>query len=584
MDSTADLLQRIIFRAFKHHFAPDGALRMPETATLLDKWNPCMVFPLAYAYVTEHEDNVLFDQPIALEAMDLIRAKILETGGVRRQSYPLVHAFAAIRDKLPAGARKQWKQDIVKLISEKVFPEVQQRERLTVLSSANVGTGTNHLAMEFSGLVAYATTFRNDPDFEQMNPGGEQLIQYVTDYLARFMNYMHDDGYWSECDGPVIGYNCLTAHATYVSARDLGLVETYRSHFEKTARFHCITTLCNLEGAKIVDGRQRDREVKMHSPATLLFLPEGRTLFNKAIEVAEKEWKANPAALSGEILNYLLAAINAAEDQVDDLAPHTWETGDCDRVLSDNFAFVRRGGWIAGVSNQQFTPRPEGHWNLDYTTLFMLYHDAVGSVLLGLNSKNDPLHATFHHKYTKFDGYDLPPHAPLWQCLPGEGHFTIADGGVSVMRDYRGFEGLLDFKVIDDMTAELHLNANINLDDYPVGATLLPAIDFGSSFKDGCGRSHTITEEPFALSGADLGGCIVLEPQESPNVFRDAGRRPVSLHIPDDAVLRWPHGAWDPYNLVTDRYVPIKGKSVLLEIPVGPSGAVVRFALGDQIC
>ena len=235
------------------------------------------------------------------------------------------------------------------------------------------------------------------------------------------------------------------------------------------------------------------------------------------------------------------------------------------------------------MSNQQFRPRAEGHWNLDYTTLFTLYHDAFGTVLLGLNSKDDPLHATFHHMYTRFDGYDLPPHAPMWKCLPGKGHFTIADDGVSLMRDYRGFEGMLDFKAVDDMTAELHLNVNINLDDYPVGATLLPPVGFGSSFKDGCGKSHTITEEPFALSGADLGGRIILEPQERPNVFRDADRRPVALHVPADAVLKWPHSAWDPYNLITDRYVAIEGKSVLLEIPVGPEGAVVRFALGDRI-
>ena len=88
------------------------------------------------------------------------------------------------------------KAAIAEGVNRLFMPILRDRDRLTVLSSANVGYGTNHLACELSGLAAYVRAFRDDADFAKMTSGGPALVDYAKAWLARFMNYMDDGGYW----------------------------------------------------------------------------------------------------------------------------------------------------------------------------------------------------------------------------------------------------------------------------------------------------------------------------------------------------------------------------------------------------
>ena len=48
-----------------------------------------------------------------------------------------------------------WVSEINDIMESRLLPCIREREALTVFTSANVGYGTNHLAVELSALCAY---------------------------------------------------------------------------------------------------------------------------------------------------------------------------------------------------------------------------------------------------------------------------------------------------------------------------------------------------------------------------------------------------------------------------------------------
>ena len=272
------MILSMILREMERLFGSLNAPQIPLDAAMLERENPQIVHTLAYLYRTEVPENPWRGQAVLLETIRKIAAHILASASLPRRSvHPLMHAFRLIRADL-GEEEGRWKENLARFVRELLMPELRERERLTAFTSANVGYGSNHLAVELSGLTAYIAAFRDDPDFERMHPGGSGLVAFADAYLKRFMAYMHPDGYWAECDGPALSYNTLTAMALYSAARDLRAVETYREGFERCARFHCATTLPNLTKTSIAEGRNPHGKVGIRTAARFGSTPRRRRM------------------------------------------------------------------------------------------------------------------------------------------------------------------------------------------------------------------------------------------------------------------------------------------------------------------
>ena len=541
--------------------------------------NPQLIFPLAFVYTTEAPNNNFTGNPAVLKTIENIAEWAFDKEEIpRRVPYTLIKAFELLRADL-GDAAARWKDGLQRVVRATTLAPLMERRRITKFSSANVGYGTNHLAMELSALAAYVAAFRDDENFGDMDPGGEQLVEFASAYLQRFVDYMHKDGYWAESDGPAISYNVLTGHATYLAARDLGEVDKHREKLKQAARFHVVTMFPNLSMIEIVNGRSQFRKGAAR-PSFFGLHDDGKILRDKLVEFYENKQLKDGQHYDGQMMTYLLASHLTFADQGPGEKPFIWDGPDRTETLSDNFAVVRRKKWIAAVSNMDFRPRPEGHWNLDFTGLIAVYHDQFGSVLYGCNSKNDPLISTFHKQFDSFDGSPLPAHAHDWKYIPGPGWFRPRPDGVELMREYRGFEGFLNFKAVDNAKAVLDIQANIRMSDYPVEAALQPPIRYGAEFVDGLGISHRLSQEPLRISGGDLGGSIRVQPEQTPHYFRQVKPKPVTIRMGDDAILYWPHAMWNPYDRVHHRFHSIEEQSALLLVPVGPKGAQVVFEVG----
>ncbi|MHC4916272.1 MAG: hypothetical protein ACYTGB_12350 [Planctomycetota bacterium] len=562
----------ILYRSLEHFFGKPGESLGLDPAALVKEhfsgfWDDQGMYPLARLYVLDAPENPWRGNPVLPECARLMARKLFaQDEEVERRAFsPLVRTYALLRDELPDAS--EWKREIQRLFREDMLPRLRETDRLTVLSSANVGYGTNHLAMLLMGLSAYVHVFRGDSDFAEMDPGGPEIVRLAESWLERFMAYMDEGGYWPESDGPAQGYNTLTSSCLFRAAIDLGLLEEYRARLGASAAYHARHVFANLETTGVTDGRNPAGRVRTRMNVCGL-LPEGRFVMEKALERCAEESAAGrrytPEGCN--IFCHLLDELPYMCAERRDI----WSEGSWCFVTGQQFSVQKSGPWMSAASNIQFRPRPEGHWNLDYQNLFSLYHAAFGTVFRGSHSKNDPELSTFNKAFTTFDG--KPLEKPMWKYVPGQGRFQAGERGFSLWRDYRGFEGMIELEAVDEKRCRVRLDVNARRSEYPINCSLQPAVGLGRGFTGADGKEYEVTEDPFSITGSDLGGALVLRPEERPCVVGEAAPRPVRISIPDDAELYWPFRGWDTYNLETDRYVKPKDWTAILRVPVGEAG------------
>lgn len=539
-----------------------------------------IVYPLAWVWADASPGNPWHRNPALLQAVKVVANDLFASEKIsRRLPYPLFQSYRLVKDAL-GGEAAVWKRECQRVFRINTYEPLKKRERLTQFTSANVGYGTNHLSVEIAGLAAYVQVFRNDTDFEQMQPGGSDLIRFASEFLARFMAYMDPDGYWPESDGPANSYNSLTAASTLRAADALGEVERYRRHFQQASRFSALTTLPNLKSTDVTDGRNHLRPIVGIRKSVNAFTPEGKAVRQEVLEAYERLSEAGERH-HGETLHEMLCNHLFTKYESPEPAAQIWNRKAVTERFEKGFYFLRRGAWITVASSCPFRPRPEGHWNLDYQNLWMLYHDRFGTAVLGANGKNDPEAASFCKFLSPAEGMVVRDPETLHAYVPGRAHFEARANGFSLMRDYRGFEGILNLCFKGDEEAVLNINVNARDEVYPVWFTMLPPLRYGQAFTDGTGHKRTVGKDPFSLSGAQLGGAITLQPEIRPNFWKSAPRQPLTIHMPNHAELIWPYAMWDTYNLKTDRYEAIEDQIVRLRIPIDSEGADLRFVLAD---
>jgi hypothetical protein len=572
-------LREIIYRGVETYLGQPGERPGSDADELVKKhfsgyWDDQAIYPLAWLYLLERDDNPWFNNPLLLNCARGIAENIFASDKIERRAImPFFRGYELLRDHLPDADR--WKDKIQEIMRQRVMPPIDARQRITELSSANVGYGSNHLAAEIMGLTAYISVFENDSDFEKMNPGGEALRQKAQEWLERFMAYMKPGGYWPESDGPTIGYNALTASWLFRCAVDLKQLEKYRPQLEKAAAFHTYTLFANLKGNGVADGRNRSATAKRRLEICGL-IPEGRFVLEQITDLLLEDSRCGET-ISPEVCCVTLQTLDLLPLACSE-SRNIWKEKSWCQNCGEHLISQKIGPWMSALQKIPFRPRPEGHWNYDYQNLFSLYHNRFGIVFLGNHGKNDPEMSTFNKAFTTFDGE--PIEKPLLKYIPGEGRMTATDKGFSLWRDYRGFEGLIDLEILSDSSCLLALRANTRMEEYPITCSLQPAISLGRGFSDGGGKTYQVSEEPFSLSGAELGGSITLQPESRPNWISDAQSQAVTIRIPDDAQLCWPYKAWDPYNQKTDRHLKPVDWTVLLKIPVGPDGVDLLLEVG----
>ncbi len=339
------------------------------------------IFPLAAAWSLDHPDNPYYHSDEVLEAIAgggvaLVEAQD-ETGKWRFDkkdgSYwgqihmpwtysRWIRAYHLVGDALPDDARETWEEGL-----KLGFGQIAQAYPQSGVHNIPV-----HRAM---ALYIAGECF-----------GNQQWQDDAREFMAKAVGEQDPGGFWSENQGPVVGYNFVYSDSLgiyYAFSQDPVVLEA----LERAARFHASVLWPDGSAVSAIDERQiYHKNIRIGNPG-FAHTPEGRGyLLAQTRRHAGENLRLIGADMAAALLLY------GGEGEV--VMPG--EIGEDGVVtLGDNDALVRRGDRWSWALSAYTAEVPGNRWIQDRQNLVDVFHAELGLVAGGGNTKLQPWWSTF---------------------------------------------------------------------------------------------------------------------------------------------------------------------------------------------
>jgi hypothetical protein len=414
-----------------------------------------------------------------------------------------IRTYGLIRDNMPENRRQRW------------------AEALTLGYSGISKNNLNHVhnipAHHAMGLYIAGRLLERPEWCEQ-----------AADFLMKVVAAQSEAGYWSEGGGPVVAYNFVYVDALgtyYAVSGDRRVLPALR----RAAAFHRHFTYPGGQNVETIDQRNPFHDRINPGNVGFTFSPTGRTYL-------KTQWKALDSKLSADLIASLLLYGEEGETS-DSVAAETSDVFVLRESNIDRAATVRHGPWFICLS--AYTgPVSTSRWIQDRQSLVSIYHEKVGLILGGGNTKLQPAWSNF-----TMGDMSLLAHKPgdtHPNFLP-TGQLVHVPSAAQLVRDpllgldlaYGPENCRMRVRPVDLESLELTLEATLS-SDLPVAAhlTLLPRMN--RLLRTAAGAEFTVGEEPIELPAEQVGGGV-----------SHAGYR---LQLPEAASLHWPALPHNPYR------------------------------------
>jgi len=484
------------------------------------------MYPLAVAYATAGEGNryyknaelldviVKSGDPL-LENMDdqgqwLFEKKDGSTWGMIFMPWTYsrwIRTFALVADDMPPEPRKRW-ADALTL-------------GFTGISKRCLG-GVHNIPTHHAMGLYVAGKALDRPEW----------CRQAAEFMTKVVTHQSEAGYWSEGGGPVVAYDFVYVNALgiyYAMSDD----ERVLASLGRAAVFHRHFTYPGGQNVETVDQRNPYHDRVAAGNVGFTFSPEGRAyLRNQWSNMAA----GGHAALDADRIATLL--LYGDEGPVE--TPADGDEGQVFVLTEDGAgraATLRRGPWFVCLSAYT-TPIVKSRWIQDRQNFVSVYHDKVGLILGGGNTKLQPAWSTFTVGDTTLLAHtpgdtspDFFPKGELYH-VPSAAKLT-AEPEPGLDLTYGPETCRVRVALEDDSTLDLVLEAT-GESDLTVAAhlTLLPHL--GQTLETGAGTEVTLGDEAISLSAEEVGGRVT-----------HAGYR---LGLPRTATLHWPALPHNPYR------------------------------------
>lgn len=497
-----------------------------------------VLLPLAAAWSIEDAGNPWFHKPELLNAiakggevltkeMDAdgkwtFRKKDNSTWGQIHMPWTYsrwIRAYALVRDALSAESRAVWEKG---------------------------------LKLGFSGIRAYADgSVHNIPTHHAMALyiagicfDNDDWKQAAKAFMAKVVAAQDPVGYWSEHSGPVVGYNLVYVDALgvyYHFSKDPAVLDA----LTRSARFHSSVLWPNGASVSAIDERQIYHSHIDTGNVGFSWTPEGRGFLLKQVgafsENAAKNVDADYAAA-------MLLYGGAGEAKM----PAT-EMDDAVTVIGADKALVQRSKpWQWALSAYACTPI-DSRWIQDRQNLLDIYHDSLGLVAGGGNTKLQPYWSTFtvgDPALLKHTPGDENPHfipAIDLRWTPDEAVLNHEERKSELALKYGDVDCRVSVALQDGHSLTVTYRA-------PKGRHVeahLPLLRRASELVTGSGQSISLTEADLLLESNVIGGFIV-----------NGG---LKVTVPVLAQIRWPMWQHDPYK--KDGRSSIEAAKLVIALP-----------------
>ncbi len=353
--------------------------------------SPGVMLSAAVLYTRQHPKNRSFGDreklELALRLGDLFAHHSENDPAENRQDYEWeIHfwldTYRLLEAELGAERRELWRRELEKNV--RWFErEVRGRLDFPRYQGPYIRTSTNHLAL-FASTVYLAGRFFPDEKWESL--GARAMHRLAAEEQT-------SDGFWAEFtdNGPTTGYNyiTLTCVALYWEhSRDTAALEALR----RATDFHRHFTWPDGTPVETINGRNRHWGVSAWGHFAFSNWPDGRGYaeFLADFFAPSSEGSAgsrNLGRLAQSALYYHEGPVTPSPQK---LSSYVYR-------MQREAGIRRSGPWTVCLSglidvpvDSQFTLDRQGHMSI--------FHDQLGMIITGANSKRQPELATFLEK------------------------------------------------------------------------------------------------------------------------------------------------------------------------------------------
>jgi hypothetical protein len=476
---------------------------------------PYAILAPAVLYAKRHLSNRRFHDPkmlaLAIRIGDLL-ARENEKGAFEPRldsdwdTYMWLEAYRLLERELGAERRASW----AKGIKENIAPLVKDaKERLDFpwYHSPFIGTSPNHYAQWASLLLLGGIVFA-DREWEEL--GKRILRRFATEDQS-------PDGFWGEHNraGPTTGYDYLTLTGValyYEYTKDPAGVPALR----RSTDFHKYYTFLDGHPVDVINDRNRRWGVSAWGQFAFSHFPDGRGY------AAFLTGFFKPESLTVDQLGRL--AQNALYYHEGSREPSPQELPRYSHQMAIPAGIRKTGPWQVCLSGIINTQAINSQFYLDRQGHISVFHQKLGLIITGANSKRQPELATFSEKLL---GQTV--HMPISTRL------QMNDERDRLSLAYNTF--FSDLYVPAPTGKELTLRFVITGRGRPADdpqLTLQLCLKPGEVSETGAGRVFTPGSERIELQPADLGGSI--------------SHRGWKLKFNPAARLVWPVYPHNPYS------------------------------------
>jgi hypothetical protein len=347
--------------------------------------NPGAMLAAAVLYTKQHPANPSFGDKdkleLALKLGDLQASASEQDTAENKQDYEWeIHfwldTYRLLANELGAERRARWQRELDK-IARWFAGQVAARLDFPRYQGAFIRTSTNHLAL-FASTVYLAGRLLPNKEWETL--GARALHRLAAEEQT-------PDGYWGEHtdNGPATGYNYLTMTCValyWEHSRDPAALEALR----RATDFHKHFTWPDGTPVETINGRNRRWAVSPWGQFGFSHWPDGRRYaeFLAGFFTGRR--------LSGRDLGRI--AQNALYYHDGPTAPIPQELPSSAFQLKVPAGIRKTGPWTVCLSGLIDTPI-DSQFTLDRQGHLSIFHEKLGLIITGANSKRQPELATF---------------------------------------------------------------------------------------------------------------------------------------------------------------------------------------------
>ena len=497
-----------------------------------------LIFPLAAAWAIEDENNPWYHDQKVLQAIAgggeaLLRAQDKDgkwtfrkkdgsTWGQIHQPWTYsrwVRAYYLVREALPEASRKKWEQGLLRGFNN-IRPYMHR-------SAHNIPT---HHAM---ALYIAGICFKN-----------QEWKEAAQAFMAKVVGAQDPGGFWTQHFGPLVGYNRVFVEAVgiyYYFSRDPGV----KKALERSAKFHSSILWPDGSSVSAIDERNIYQEQADVGNVGFSWTPEGRGFLLEQLQRYSKNGKRPVNAdYAATILLYGGKGKGIPLEALRDGAT---------TILGNNDALIRRQRPWQWVFSGYACKPVKDRWVQDRHNLVEVFHDQMGLVIGGGNTKLQPYWSTFtvgdpslfQHK----PGDESPDFTPeidlLW--TPDKATITTQGKTTRMTLTYGEVQCGVSVEVRDDgaMALTYQAPAKKRLEAH------MPLMRRTANLHLATGKILKLSHEELLVNSDETGGWVVF-----------GG---LKMTVPRGALLRWPARHFNPYK--KDGSSPIRLAKLVLVLP-----------------